>query len=351
MTTLEVPDYRDAPMDSHRVLPIADPSDVGEARRVAVSLASSARFDQADTGRVALVVTEIATNILKHAGKGQVLLRPLRQLTTDPGVEVLGLDQGPGMVDVARCMQDGYSTAASPGTGLGAISRLASTFEIYSAPKLGTAVLALMLPKSREPAPDDGRLMCRGVRVPAPNETESGDDWSFVPTPHGIRVLLADGLGHGPEAAKAAREAVRIFNERSQLSIPEMLMAAHHALASTRGAAAACAEIDLDAGLVNFAGVGNVAGMLAGLGEFRSMVTQNGTLGGKVGTIHPFTYPWRKGGCLVLHTDGLNTHVDPSHYPGLLLKHPTLVAAVLYRDFVRGRDDATVVVCRPPRAP
>lgn len=337
-------------MNIHRVLPIADSSDVGEARRIAVNLASSnSGFDEADTGRVALVVTETATNILKHAGKGQILLRPLHELTGGPGVEVLGLDRGPGMVDVARCMKDGFSTAGSPGTGLGAISRLASTFEIYSEPKLGTAVLALVLSKSHQAAPD-GRLACRGVRVPAPNEAESGDDWSFIPTPQGIRILVADGLGHGPEAAKASREAVRVFHEKSHLPIQDMLVAAHQALASTRGAAVACAEVDLDAGMVVLAGAGNVAGLLIGLGDSRSMLTQNGTLGGRIGTIHPFTYPWRVGGCLILYTDGLNSHVDSSNYPGLLLKHPSLIAAVLYRDFVRGRDDATVVVCRPPRA-
>ncbi|HMA91245.1 MAG TPA: ATP-binding SpoIIE family protein phosphatase [Polyangiaceae bacterium] len=333
-------------MNSHRAFPIVDPSDAGEVRRIAVGLASSAGFDQSDAGRVALVVTEVATNILKHAVKGQMLLRKLPEEGGGPGLEVIGLDKGRGMEDVARCMRDGFSTAGSPGTGLGAISRLASRLEIYSGAKLGTALFAIVFPKSHKSQAEHDRLVCGAVGTPAPNETESGDSWCCIPTARGAKILVADGLGHGPEAAKAAREAVRVLRERSQLSLDQLLLEMHHALASTRGAAASCADIDLDAGLVGFAGAGNVTGMLANGRECRNMVSQNGTFGGRIGTIHPFTYPWRDGGCLIMHTDGLNSHVDPLNYPGLLGKHPSLIAAVLYRDFVRGRDDATVVVCR-----
>src|SRR4051794_24710081 len=91
----------------------------GEARRRAATMASSLRLDETTAGRLALVVTECANNLWKHAHGGEILLNPLG--LEDPGVEVLALDKGPGMSDPARCFQDGYSTAGSPGTGLGAI--------------------------------------------------------------------------------------------------------------------------------------------------------------------------------------------------------------------------------------
>lgn len=336
-------------MDSHRMSPISDPSDVGVARRLAVAIAGKVGFDASNSGRVALVVTEASTNILKHATKGQILLKPINDVPSGYGVEVIALDRGPGMADVRRCFEDGYSSAGSPGTGLGAISRLASNIEVFSTPGLGTALLArILVSGERSGIPSPFRV--GAVRVPAPHEVVCGDDWSFIPSPQGARLFVADGLGHGPEAAKAAAEAVRVFKERSGLPLAPLLTEVHRALQSTRGAAASCAEIDTASNVVLFAGVGNVVGMIAEPGNSRSIATQNGTLGGQVGQIRPVSMPFQPGGCLVVHTDGLTSHASTQGYPGLLARDPTLIAAVLYRDFVRGRDDATVVVCHLPRA-
>lgn len=336
-------------MDPHRALQISDPSHPGEARRQAVALATAQGLGPSDAGRIALVVTEAATNVLKHAGKGQVLLRPLREAADRPGVEVLALDRGPGMADVARCMQDGYSTAGSPGTGLGAMSRLASTLEIYSAPSRGTALLARVLPQGAVPAAA-GPLAVGTIGVPAPGETVSGDDWSMLRSGDRALVLVADGLGHGSLAAKAASEAVRLFEASGHLPLEEMFRAIHGALAATRGAAVSIAELDAGAREVRFAGVGNVTGFLAWPGGSRSMVTHSGTVGGHFGRARALSYTWGTGSLLVMHTDGLNSHASLDAYPGLLARHPTLVAAVLYRDFARGRDDATVVVVAERRA-
>jgi anti-sigma regulatory factor (Ser/Thr protein kinase) len=90
-------------------------------------------FDETDVGNVAIIVTELATNMLKHATQGEILMRPIARGTA-LGMEFVALDRGPGIASLTQCFRDGYSTAGSPGTGLGSIARLAGDFDIYSTP-------------------------------------------------------------------------------------------------------------------------------------------------------------------------------------------------------------------------
>src|SRR5215210_5456260 len=97
---------------------VTEQSQPPAARRVAVELAQKVGLDESAVASVALVVTELATNLVKHAKQGQLLIRPLGAEGNE-GVEVLSLDKGPGIPDVGRALADGFSTAGSPGTGLG----------------------------------------------------------------------------------------------------------------------------------------------------------------------------------------------------------------------------------------
>src|SRR5262245_39769276 len=153
------------------VLAIAEPSDAGDARRVATSMAKRTGMDEERTGRLALVVTEAATNLVKHARGGEIHLR----LRSDWGIEVVALDRGPGMEDLERCLRDGYSTGPTPGTGLGAIRRMSARFDLYSDAG-GTALLSLVATGDRPAA----FLDVGAVSVTHPGETESGDAWTVV---------------------------------------------------------------------------------------------------------------------------------------------------------------------------
>jgi Stage II sporulation protein E (SpoIIE) len=260
----------------------------------------------------------------------------------------LALDRGPGMADVDRCLTDGFSTAGSPGTGLGAMSRLSGCFEIHSVPGVGTATLARLWQGTGHPSPPHSGPEYGAVSLPLAGEEACGDLWAIEEVRGLTLLLVVDGLGHGPQAAEAAREAVRIFGERASLGLVEIVQAAHAALRSTRGAALAVAELDLGRGEVRYAGVGNIAGSILGAGEDRStsMVSHNGTVGHTIRKVQEFTYPWTPGSLLVMHSDGLATHWQLGRYPGLTSRHPAIVAGTLYRDFRRVRDDVTVVVVR-----
>jgi hypothetical protein len=270
------------------------------------------------------------------------------------GLELLVLDKGPGIADPARCFRDGFSTAGTPGTGLGAMVRLSDFFDLYSLPSQGTAVLIrLRLPtrgspsssKRSDPERSDS-MEVAAVHRAMPGEEVCGDGWAVEQQPGRTRLLVTDGLGHGPLAAEASREALCVFREHVTLPPAEILQRIHRALRSTRGAAVGIADVDFATRSLRFVGVGNIAGTIFARGMSQSMVSQNGTVGHELRKIQEFEYSFPKDALLVMHTDGLATHWRLDRYAGLTKRDPSLIAGVLYRDFKRGRDDVTVLAAR-----
>jgi anti-sigma regulatory factor (Ser/Thr protein kinase) len=302
------------------------------ARRAIVHLASRLTTDVPLLGRIGVVVQEMARNLVIHAGGGELLY-----YQDDSRLELLAVDRGPGMVDVARCLADSYSSKGTMGAGLGAISRLSDRFDIYSQPERGTVVLAQF-----HLQPPAGPLISAGVSLPYPGEELCGDAWAV----NGNRLLVCDGLGHGYAANEASRKARELFREHdSNLPLETLLERMHRVLTSTRGGAVALAEVLPQQAQVRFCGVGNIAGVLYD-GRSRSMVSGNGTVGYRIGRIQSFSYPWSPTTVLLMASDGISTRFDLASYPGLVGRHPAVIAAVLHRDFRRHNDDATMVVMK-----
>ncbi|MCC5637679.1 ATP-binding protein/SpoIIE family protein phosphatase [Nostoc sp. CHAB 5844] len=323
---------------------ITESSHTGEARRAAIALATRLGFAETQRGKVGIVATEVASNLIQHAQGGVLLLR-LIEHHSDVGIEVLSLDKGQGMVNVDECLQDGFSTAGTLGNGLGAIRRLSDLFEIYSLPNQGTALLAHLWSDSA-PQPTEKTLEIGVVCLPKRGEEVCGDAWAYqVDHPRHL-LLVADGLGHGPAAFSAALSAVRIFQEHHHRSLDGIVESAHAALRSTRGAALAITEINLEQQSVRFVGIGNIAASTSSFIEHHNLVSHNGTVGHEIRKIQEFSYPWHTNGLLIMHSDGLDTKWRLDRYPGLSQKHPSLIAGVLYRDFNRERDDVTVLVAK-----
>ena len=325
---------------------IADSTHTAEARRKALDLASRLGFEQTEAGNVGLVVTEVAKNLLKHAGGGEMIVRAIERNGAS-ALEMLALDKGPGIEDVARIFQDGYSTTGTPGTGLGAIARLSSLYDIYSQSRQGTALMAQVAGRSKlhETGQKVTRFQVGGISVPKHGEPVSGDEWGFFEFAGGCRLIVADGLGHGLLAADAARLAVPFAADTTGETGAKLMERIHHALRPTRGSAVAMAELDTERGLLHYTGIGNVSGMvITPSGAVQHLVSHPGTAGHEVHKIATFHYPWRRGSILIMHSDGLSSHWSLEKYPGLSSRHPSVIAGVLYRDFHRQRDDATVVV-------
>jgi anti-sigma regulatory factor (Ser/Thr protein kinase) len=329
---------------------VTESSQVAEPRRTVTRLAGRLGFSEERAGRAALIATELGTNLAKHARAGEILIRALPGIdgSGEEGVEMIAIDRGPGMSDLNRSRQDGYSTTGSLGHGLGAMHRQADDFQIYTLPSGTVAVARLWRePRTRAGTGNVPAYQVGGVNVAKMGEDVSGDAWSFRLRGERLAIMLADGLGHGLHAHEAARQAVRVFEQAYARPPASVIEDVHAALRPTRGASVAMLAVDRQAGTANYCGLGNVAAnILPAAGRRTALVSHNGTAGHSAARFQEFSYalPARAG--VVMHTDGLGTHWDFSAYPGLLSRDPSLIAAVLYRDFSRQRDDVTVVVAR-----
>jgi anti-sigma regulatory factor (Ser/Thr protein kinase) len=326
------------------VTQVRDASQVGEARRAAMAMARGRGGDDVACGNVGIVATELATNLLRHGAGGQIAMR---WQDGRSALELLATDRGDGMGDVERCMEDGYSTGGSPGTGLGAVRRLSELFDVYSQPGKGSAILSrVALAPRAATGVAPARLRWGAHCVPVHGETECGDTFRVALEAGRASLMVADGLGHGPFAAAASRAVGDVF-ERAPFEPPaRMLEIMHREVAGTRGAAVAVMHLDYATGAVRYAGVGNIAGSLLADGIGRGMMSHNGTVGAQLRKAQAFDYVLPRGGLVVMHSDGLQGRWSLDAYPGLAMRDPAMVAAVLARDFTRGHDDVTVLVAR-----
>lgn len=329
------------------ILSVTERSLVAEARRQATQLAIEQGLGATDAGRISIIVTELATNLLKHAGGGHFSLEPFNDIE-GKGVEILAFDKGPGLADIQRSLTDGHSTAGSAGSGLGAVRRSADVFAITSSLTKGTAVLARVHADTRQVARNGYTLS--SVWAPYPGESICGDGWASKVIGNKLVLLMADGSGHGQLAYQAARRAKEIFEERAGAPVEQIADGIHRALGATRGAAIGIAEIDPGysegPGSVNFVGIGNISAAVIETGAVRRMVSHNGTAGHVAPRIRMFQYPFKNVPTVILHSDGLTARWDLSEYPGLAGAHPSLIAGILFRDYRRGRDDASIVAAR-----
>jgi len=324
------------------LIEVGESSQAGEARRRVVAFAEELEIGESYCGTVALATTEMATNLVKHAGKGHILVQRL-QTSGSRGLRIISVDKGPGIADVSRALSDGHSTAGSMGTGLGAIRRLSDSFDVYSIPGSGTVISAEFWRGKHQKS---GGLQVAALSEPVHGEEVCGDGWAVRLSPANTMLMVVDGLGHGTFASEAAREAERILAASKTDSLSDILHDTHAALKKTRGAASAIAKIDVEKGLLFFAGVGNIFASIVAMGSSRSLVSHNGTLGQQIHRVQEFTYPWNADSILVMHSDGLATRWDLNRYPGIWNKPPSLISAILHRDFYRGRDDVTVLVAK-----
>ena len=309
-------------------------------------MAEALEFEPTRAGRAAIVVTEAVTNMLKHAGGGTLAVRSLGR-GSSLGIELLAIDSGPGMRDFAASAVDGVSTAGTPGSGLGAIRRQSDEFDVYTRAGGGTIIRALIWAASVPVGTEDYEI--GALCVPKPGETVCGDAWGVSLDPSGATLLLADGLGHGPDACRASTTAVEVLQRHPKEGPVRILDLAHARMRATRGAAVAVLRHDAANSEIAFAGVGNISACVVNGASRRAMVSHNGIVGHNIHKSQEYRYPWPPRSLLVAHTDGIDTHWDLAAFPGILDCHPAIIAAMLYREHTRTRDDAGVVVARAVR--
>ncbi|MEP7344378.1 MAG: ATP-binding SpoIIE family protein phosphatase [Gemmatimonadaceae bacterium] len=327
---------------------VSEVTEVGAVRRLAIQMAQDSGLNETDCGRVALSTTELAGNLLRHARDGEILLQPVRNSGV-MGIELLSVDRGPGMANPEQCLRDGFSTGVTLGTGLGAVRRLSSEFDLYSIPEIGTVVLSRVHCSTDATAVPDQNpcltLRLGAVCQPLAGEIVCGDTWHLVEREGDAALILADGLGHGVLAAEASRSAVDAFRNHAFGPLTLYMQHANEQLRITRGAAVAAVRLSRHSDGLTYAGLGNISGTIFSPdGTSRGLMSYNGTVGIDARRVRELQYEFRRDDLLVMHSDGLRSRWSMAERPGLLSRHPAVIAGVLYRDFRRAGDDVTVVV-------
>ncbi|WP_431906069.1 SpoIIE family protein phosphatase [Micromonospora carbonacea] len=313
-------------------------------RRAAERLGTQLGIGDARTADLAIVAAELTSNLVKHAEDGVLLLRPVR-VGDRAGVELVAIDSGPGMADLTVSSRDGHSTAGTLGIGLGAIMRQADWFDGYSRPGRGTVLAVQVWPKG--PAPEQS--WAGALTRPLTGEQVSGDGYAVRVAEGRHQVLVCDGLGHGPLAASATDAALAAFRSAPAAPPAAVVQHLHRSMSHTRGAALAVAELDGQAHLLRYAGLGNIAATVLVEGERRrGLVSLPGIAGHQRPVVREYEYAFPAGASLVMHSDGVADRWQLDDYPGLAGRAPLVLAATVLRDAGVRRDDACVLAARAP---
>lgn len=324
-------------------IPVEDASAPGRVRRAATQAAARLGFSEARAGEVAIAVSEVATNAFRHAHSGKALLRIVRQAEL-AALEVVVMDSGPGIADVAAVSEDGVSTAGTLGLGIGAAQRLSSSYQSHSVVGRGTVTVLRFWPAQAVEALKNSGVS--GITRPIDGEEQCGDAWAYAERGGRTLLMLADGLGHGELAAIASRAAVAAFETSRATSPAAILKETNTALRSTRGAAAAVVAFDRSAKLLTFSGVGNIAVWIEHEDERKALVSAAGIVGAYSRPMRDFEMALPEHALIVMHSDGLTSKWTLQGYPGIRVQEPALIAATLLRDAGVHHDDAGVLVAR-----
>jgi anti-sigma regulatory factor (Ser/Thr protein kinase) len=294
--------------------------------------------------RACLVATEIGTNHLRHAVGGRIAVRAITR-DEHRGLEILGVDRGPGLRDLAAAL-DAWPRAGaeSLGVGVGSIRRMSTEVDFDVRLGEGTRILARLFPLE---APREREIGIYGRAIPG--EAVSGDHASFHRVGERIVLAVCDGLGHGPAAREAAALAIRAFDEHASSPFSAIFDECHAALGASRGAVMALACITAGAPpVLETAAVGNVEVQVCAPRTAKRIGASSAVLGSRSAAPKPRTerVVLAKDALVVMATDGISSKLAIEEDLALLREHPGVVAQRIVERFARTNDDALVLVAR-----
>jgi len=292
-----------------------------------------------------LIVAEMTSNLFKYSDDGELLMGVFPN-GGSPYIELISIDNGPGMMNPARMMQDGVSTTNTLGHGLGSMKRLSDTFELYSQIGWGTIALSRVY-SDPEKVKEKNEVIVRPIVVFKPGEKTSGDGFTYKSTDRYFKIMLADGLGHGAEANKAVNEAAAAFKVFPDYSPTETIRFIHSAIKKTRGAVVNILGYDFATKTWASTGVGNIALRMSGPVNFKNHLSYNGIVGHNIpGTMNDQQYYAEEFNQAMLCSDGIKTRIDMARYPQMYKYDLTVLAAAIYKDHARRNDDMSVVIAK-----
>lgn len=308
-------------------------------------LAIDAGFSDTKAAEVDIIVAEIASNLVKHAGGGEILAR-IFQEENNTVLELISIDSGPGMAEPLRMIEDGVSTSNTLGNGLGAIKRLSDDFQIYSVKNWGTILLSRVYKKAPPKQKKRKNVETGLIVLPKPGEEACGDGVYSSLNGNMLTLFLGDGLGHGPDAEKAVQQAIMALKNCYEKNIPDILRHIHKEVKKTRGLVASIAVFNFSEKYWRICGIGNISTRTHSL-LAKSHISYNGIVGMNIpATINEQRVPYERGQCIIMCSDGIKTRWDLHKYPNILKYDLSIAAAVIYKDFSRKTDDSSVLITR-----
>jgi anti-sigma regulatory factor (Ser/Thr protein kinase)/serine/threonine protein phosphatase PrpC len=325
-------------------LPIAELLDCATAQQGARRLTLALGFSESACEEIVLAVAELAANLVRHAGRGLLTLRPL-QSPMQAGIEIETQDNGPGIEDIDRSFTDGYSTRGGLGYGMGTVNRLMDEMDISSEPGLSTRIVARRWLRA-EAGFSGVRVWETGAATRSRRfAPHNGDAFVIREWQGNLLAGVIDGLGHGELAQKAALAALRYVQSHHDLPLDRIFTGAGRACLGTRGAVMALARFDSN-GNMHFASLGNIEARAWSGTERVHPEVQRGILGLNQTVVSVHEHRWNPQWMLVLHSDGLSSHWQWHEFPGLEKETAQAASHRLLRSLADEDDDATVVVVR-----
>lgn len=310
------------------------------------ALAASAGFSAKRLAELDIIVAEIVSNLAKYAGGGELLVK-LVEKSGNQGIEIISIDSGPGIGDLARMMQDGASTQSTLGHGLGAIKRLSDLFQVYTQKEWGTLLLVRVYNEEPPYSQKRGEPEIRSLVVPKPGETHCGDGFYYKKTRDHIKLFLGDGLGHGIEAANAMKAAIEAFKTCPEESPVENLRFIHTAVKKTRGLVGTIAIFNRKSRTWKLCGIGNILTKIHSASHIKNHMSYNGIIGLNIpNSMKDQEIPYEANQTIIMCSDGIKSRWDPFKYPGIFRHDLSLLMAALFKDFARNTDDMSLVSCK-----
>ncbi len=334
-------DFQDVEID------VSHESDITFARREARNLSVSIGFDLEMAEKISIAVSELASNLVRHATRGGLLvLSPIEGAVS--GLRVTSTDDGPGIADVEESIRDGFSTNNTLGAGLGAVNRIMHEFDIKSQRGFGggTHISCTRYHSPKHALHGHVPLEIGVATRRHPHMNENGDAFVIKKWETGALVGVIDGVGHGQFAYRAARTAQVYVEEHAFQPMESIFRGAGRACRGTRGVVMALARFDFVAGAMSYASVGNIEVHLFGAPVRPSFVLRRGIVGGKNVVPVVSKHQWTSECVLVLHSDGVSTRWTPEDFPSLLSGAPEIQSRQLLQKLASEADDATVLIVK-----
>lgn len=331
----------DAWLDGLDAARVIDEASVSEARRMAKEAAAAAGLPTERGERLALVASELSRNALVHARHGRFATRPIAREGV-PGVELVCVDEGPGIADPTKALEGRARSSGSLGIGVAAARENADEIDFDVRLGEGTCVRARVFA-----APVTRRREVGIYGRPHAEEARSGDHAVFHRTDDSLLLAMCDGLGHGPAARAAALIAMDTVASEREATPSSILEACHRSMSGTRGGVVAVVRVR-EPSILEMASVGNITVELVRPRTARRFAGTSFVAGAaqRSWRAHVESTALASDEAIVMFSDGVPSRVSLSNEIDLFREHPIAIAHLLVERHGRDTDDVLVLVAR-----